>query len=247
MVGVAADAAHQGRLTPDANPRDVYFPHVQVPLPWVNLVVRVEIEPTVLTDSVREVVRRLDSDLALYNISTVEEVVATETLPVRFASVLSGLFATAAVLLATLGVYSVLAFGVAQRTNEFGIRIAMGARPADVFRLVLGQGARLSLAGLVAGVFGALALTRYLGSLLFEISPMDPLTYGASATLLMAVALVACVVSRPSCHAGGRDGVLAPRVADSIASGLEAPTRSTLPGARWQTIHSLRFHPMGVR
>ena len=112
----------------------------------------------------------------------------------RFSTLLLGAFACVALLLATLGTYGVVAHSVARRTQEIGIRMALGARPVDVLRMVLGQGARLALLGAALGVVCALALTRLMGSLLFDVSPTDPLTFLVTALALPAVAVFATFI-----------------------------------------------------
>jgi putative ABC transport system permease protein len=112
----------------------------------------------------------------------------------RFTMQLLALFAATALVLSAIGIYGVMAYFVTQRTHEIGIRMALGASPRDVLAMVLGQGARLAAAGVVAGIVGAFALTRAIGTLLFGVSPRDPLTFATLSMVLTAVALVACYV-----------------------------------------------------
>jgi len=114
--------------------------------------------------------------------------------PRRFSTVLLGVFAIFALVLAAVGIYGVMSYVVSLRINEIGIRMALGAQPRDIWRLIVGGGARLALAGIAIGLAGALALTRLLSSLLFEVRASDPITFGAVALLLAAVALLACYV-----------------------------------------------------
>jgi ABC-type antimicrobial peptide transport system permease subunit len=126
--------------------------------------------------------------------STMDQVIATSTGQRRLALVLFGGFAMAALLLSVAGIYGVLAGNVAERTREIGLRAALGATPARILRLVVGQGSRLALVGLGLGVFGALALTKSLQAMLFGIGPHDPVTLVAATVLLLATTLVACLV-----------------------------------------------------
>jgi putative ABC transport system permease protein len=112
----------------------------------------------------------------------------------RFQTLLLGLFSGLALTLAAVGIYGVISYSVIQRTHEIGIRMSLGAQPGQVLRLVMGQGAKLALAGIAVGIAAALALTRLMRSLLFEVNPADPLTFAAIAALLVAVALAACYI-----------------------------------------------------
>ena len=114
--------------------------------------------------------------------------------PRRFSTILLGAFALLALILAAVGIYGVMSYVVSLRINEIGIRMALGAQPRDIWRLIVGSGARLALAGIAIGLAGALALTRLLSSLLFEVRATDPVTFAAVALLLAAVALLACYV-----------------------------------------------------
>jgi ABC-type antimicrobial peptide transport system permease subunit len=158
---------------------------------------------------VRAEVWTLDSDLPLENIRSLEQIRADSVAPERFQTLLLGLFATLAIILAATGIYGVLSYAVAQRTGEIGIRISMGAETADVLRLVVGQGLRLTLAGVAVGLVGAFLSTRMISSLLFDVSPSDPLTFGAVAGTLVLVALAACTI--PALRASRVDPVHALR------------------------------------
>ena len=123
-----------------------------------------------------------------------ENIVSEFVAPRRLTMLISGLFAALALLLAMVGLYGVISYSVAQRSHEFGIRMALGAAKGDILRLIIAQGFRLAFAGIIVGMAGALALTRVLSSLLFGITPNDPVTFGAVAILLVAVALLACYI-----------------------------------------------------
>jgi len=157
-----------------------------------TLVVRTAADPAALAPAVRAELRTLDSSVPVFNVRTFEEVVARTVAQPRFNAVLLGSFALLAILLAAVGIYGVLASHVAHRRHEFGVRLALGAQPADILRLVLRQGLRLTFIGLAAGLAGALAATRLVASLLFGVSPHDPLTFAGVASLLLGVALASC-------------------------------------------------------
>jgi putative ABC transport system permease protein len=170
----------------------VYVPHSQLALSLVTFVVRTDLEPTSLSTSVGAAVRALDPELPLAEVRTMEEVVESTLARPRAVSVLLTSFAVIALLLAGIGVYGVMAYSVSQRTQEIGVRMALGATSASVFRLVLGQALRLVGLGVVAGLVGAAASTRLLGSLLFQTEALDPLTFAATALMLLIVAAFAC-------------------------------------------------------
>jgi ABC-type antimicrobial peptide transport system permease subunit len=162
-----------------------------------------------LAPAVREAVRRLDPDLPVSALQTMAEVRGESIARPRFLAVLLVIFSAVALLLAAVGVYGVMSFTVAQRTHEMGIRVALGARPAEVFRMVVAQGMALALGGIALGLAGALALTRTLRALLYDVAPRDPLTLGLVSAALALVALVACWV--PARRATGADPLRALR------------------------------------
>jgi putative ABC transport system permease protein len=209
VVGVAADVKHQGQLFPNANPRDTYFSLHQYPSPNISLVVKTAGDPAAATASLRQAIREIDPTLVLYKIRTLEEVVANEAKPARFASVLSALFAVLALVLASLGTYGVLAFSVSRRSGEFGIRLALGAAPGHIFGMVLREGTLLAATGLALGVLASVGISRWLTSMLFGISPVDPVTYTAILAILTALVLLACFV--PARRATRVDPVVALR------------------------------------
>jgi putative ABC transport system permease protein len=145
-----------------------------------------------LAAAVRREAQAMDNAAPVFGVSTAEQTLGQTVAQPRFNLILLGLFAVVALLLAAVGVYGVLANAVRQRTHEMGVRLALGARPGAAFRLVIGQGMRLAGVGVGIGLGGAFALTRYLESLLYEVKPADPLTFGAIALSLALVALVAC-------------------------------------------------------
>ncbi len=137
--------------------------------------------------------RALDPDVPP-RFRTIEQVVATSVANRRFSLLLLSVFAGAALLLAVIGIYGVMSYVVTQRTQEMGVRLALGATPGAIARLVLGQGARLVVIGLALGIVGAVVLTRLMTSLLFEITPTDPVTYGGVALVLAVTAVAACQI-----------------------------------------------------
>ena len=143
-------------------------------------------------DVLRREVKAVDADLPVYAVRPFDEVLATSNATRRFVMLLVGLFGLAALLLAALGIYGVIAYAVSQQQREIGIRIALGARPGSVVRMVLADGLRLTLVGVACGVVGALATTRLLAGLLFGVGASDPVTFGAIVAVLALVALAAC-------------------------------------------------------
>jgi predicted permease len=199
IVGVVGDTRHLGLEEPPVPA--VYAPHRQKTwewMSWMTLLVRVDplggegADPVILADAVRAEVWALDGALPLLAVRTVEEIYADSLARRRFDTLLVSLFAAAALALGLVGLYGVMAFSVARRTREIGVRMALGARGGSVTGMVLAEGARLTAAGLIVGLAGALAATRLLSSLLFGIEPHDPATFAAVAALLVALALTAC-------------------------------------------------------
>jgi putative ABC transport system permease protein len=160
----------------------------------IILAVRSSADPLNLVEAVRGEVRALDKDLPLADAQTLETIAATAVAGRRFTLWLVGLFALAAMALAAIGIYSVLSYLVAQRTHEIGLRMALGAQLGDVLKLVVRQGMTLVLTGLAVGITAAIALTRLIKGLLFEVKATDPLAFAMAAALLALVALLACYI-----------------------------------------------------
>jgi putative ABC transport system permease protein len=175
----------------------------------MTLIVRTAGPPLSLASAVTREVHSLDPDQPVADIRTMEEVVNLSMAGARFNTTLLASFAGVAFLLAAVGIYGVISYDVSQRTNEIGIRMALGAQPADVRRMILGQGGRLAVYGIAAGLFGAAVLTRWMGTMLFGINPTDVWTYTTVSILLALVALGASYV--PSRRAMVPDPVIALR------------------------------------
>jgi putative ABC transport system permease protein len=160
----------------------------------MSLVVRASAEPINLVNAIRQEVWALDRNVPITSVRTMEQILATDTAQPRFNTILLGIFATVALVLAGVGIYGVLSYSVTQRTHEIGIRIALGARSRDVLHLVVRQGMRLVLLGVALGLVASFGLTRLMSKLLFGVGATDPLTFVGIALLLMSVALLACYI-----------------------------------------------------
>ena len=192
IVGVVGDAKYQG-LGVEAGPQ-TYVPHAQSPFPGMRIIVRTTVEPSTLISSVRAQIQSVDSEEGPTRLAPMTELLSQSVAQPRFNTFLIGLFAALAFVLAAIGIYGVINYDVTQRTNEIGVRMALGAQPRDVLRLILRKGLLLTLGGVAAGLAGAILLTRFLTGLLFEIKPSDPLTYATVAGLLALVAIAACLI-----------------------------------------------------
>jgi predicted permease len=193
IVGVVEDVKNAGLDKPAG--AELFLPERQFGASsQVYLVVRAAGDPKSLISAVRAAIRDIDPSLPIAQVRTMDEVLAGARSRPRFVTTLLGLFSGTALLLAAVGLYGVISYSVTRRMTEFGIRMAMGAKASDVLGLVLSQGLKLAAAGVLAGAIGALALTRFISTLLFGVSSFDPLTFCAMALLLGAVTIAACVI-----------------------------------------------------
>jgi predicted permease len=190
IVGVVADVRSL-ELNSEPTP-EIYTSYMQDPFAGMSYVVRSQIEPESLIPAVREAVRQVDKAQPVAEVRKMEQIVSEAAAQPRFNSLLLGIFASIALLLAAAGIYGVMSYSVTQRTHEIGVRMALGAQTRDVLRLVVGQCLRLTLVGLALGLVCAFALTRVMATLLYGVKPTDPWTYASGALLLSVVALLSC-------------------------------------------------------
>ena len=203
IVGVVGHVKQWG-LDADANSAieaQFDYPFMQLPeklMPLVAdavaVVLRTEGDPSAVMGAVRRAVERIDSREVIYNVQTMDEVVANSFAARRLSMMLLGVFAALALMLACVGIYGVVSYLVGQRSHEIGVRMSLGAQRSDVFRLVIGHGARMALIGVAIGVGAALALTRLMANQLFGVSAHDPVTFAGVAVLLIIVAVGACYI-----------------------------------------------------
>jgi putative ABC transport system permease protein len=192
IVGVVNDTKEAGLGAPTRP--EIYVPFSQRPRATMTLIAHTAAEPEQLAGAMRAAVQAVDPDQPVYRISTMAQFFSAEVAVPRATMFLMGTLAVAALILAAVGIYGVMAYGVTQHTHEIGIRTALGATQRDVLRLVVGQGMTLTLIGVVIGLAGAFALTRLMTSLLFGVSATDPATFAIIALLLTGVALFACYI-----------------------------------------------------
>ena len=191
VVGVAQDVKYEMNL---AVTPEFYVPHAQDSWPSMVLVARTKVEPAAMATPIREQVWAIDKDQPVFDVHTMREVRAISLTLYSFSSVMLGIFAGVALLLAAIGIYGVMSYTVTQRTQELGIRMALGARTMDVLKLVVRNGMFLALIGVAVGLAGAFALTRLLGSLLVGVTPTDAVTFSTVTLGLLFIALIACYI-----------------------------------------------------
>jgi putative ABC transport system permease protein len=193
IIGVVGDARQWGLDRP-ADP-EIYFSYAQLGFsPQTTLVIRTDLEPSSLSESVRGAISEVSSDAPVYGIKTMPQVMADSTAQRRFNTILMASFAGIALLLATIGLYGVISYSVAQRSQEIGIRMALGAQPVNVLRMVLWSGLKLALAGVALGLLTSVAIMRVMESLLYGVSSTDPLTLIGGSIFLTLIALLACYI-----------------------------------------------------
>jgi predicted permease len=192
IVGIVSDTKLYGLENPSRY--EVYVPYRQEPLNTMTLAVRSIADPYSISSEVRAAIAEIDKDQPVVQVETMKELLSQSVSTRHATLVLLEMFSALALVLASIGIYGVMAYSVAMRTHEIGIRMALGAQKRDVLRMVMGQGIRLSLAGVVIGVLAALALTRLLSTLLFSVSAIDPLIFIFVPVLLILVTLLACYI-----------------------------------------------------
>jgi predicted permease len=207
IVGVVADVRHEALDVPVRSM--IYWPNRQMGFSWMSIVVQTSVSPATLAAAVIDRIHAIDPGQPVSQVATMEQVVGESLGRRRFTMTLLALFAVLALSLAALGVYGVLATGVAQRLPELGIRLALGARPGRLVGAVVGDSAVLAAAGMAVGAVGSLALGRLIEGLLYQVRPTDLVTFGAVAALLAAVALLASWL--PARRASRVDPVIALR------------------------------------
>jgi putative ABC transport system permease protein len=195
IIGVVGDIKETA-LAQEPNPA-VYWPHPREPYPFMNFVIRAAIDPTTLAAAAAREIHALDPDQPVSDIRTLDQVVAKSIARPRFNALLLAIFAGIALLLASVGIYGVMNYSATQRTQEIGIRMALGAKPCDILRLVVGHGMKLTFAGIALGVIASLALTRIMSNLLFGITATDlPTFLGVSAVLTFVAFLANYIPAR---------------------------------------------------
>jgi putative ABC transport system permease protein len=195
IVGVVADVRQMGLDEPVK--AEMYFPYQQANKVWNrprDLVIRTNSDTSGLVSAVRQIIREVDPDQPVSNVATMAEVLGTEAAQRRMGMIMLVGFASLALLLASLGIYGVLAYFVTQHTNEIGVRQALGATPRNILFLVLRKGMGLTFVGVAIGLAAAFALTRLMSSLLFGVTAADPLTFATVPLVLVGVALLACYI-----------------------------------------------------
>ena len=206
VIGVAGDV--RNTALNHESPM-LYYPMSFRVWPLMDVVVRTEGAPQALLPAIRQKVHEIDADLALANTRTMDEWVANSAAQPRLNAFLLGAFSAVALLIAAIGIYGVLAYSVTQRTREIGLRMALGAQPGGVLRLIVGEGMQIALIGVCAGLLGGVALARAVASLVYGVPVRDPATFVSVAVLLSGVALVACAI--PALRAARVDPMVALR------------------------------------
>jgi len=192
IVGIVRDTRHEAL---SAEPySQMYAVHAQAPRRSLALVVRTSGDPMSLVSAIRSRIADMDGDLPLSNMRTMDQILSESIQRPRFNMLLITIFAVVAMVLASVGIYGVISYSVSQRTHEIGVRIALGARPRDIFKMVVGQGLKLAITGVGAGLVAAFALTRVMVSLLYGVQATDPLTFAAISAVLTGIVIMASYI-----------------------------------------------------
>jgi putative ABC transport system permease protein len=207
IVGVVGNVKVSG--LGDEDTPEIYVPYPQSPWPGMFLAVHTATDPSPMLNAIKTAIHEVDKDVPVADPKTMEQIMAESVAEPRFRTQLLGAFALVALALASVGIYGVMSYSVSQRTTEIGIRLALGAQRQDVLKLVVRQGMVLALLGVAVGLAAAIAFTRVMGSLLFEITPTDPVTFIMVSVLLTIVALAACFI--PALRASRVDPIVALR------------------------------------
>jgi putative ABC transport system permease protein len=207
IVGVVRNVKHRSQKH-DYDP-ELYVPHAQLPMWGMALVVRTEGDPKAVARALQAEATSIDKDIPVYRLKTMDQYLGTAMAKPRFNALLLGMFGVLALLLTAIGLYGVIAYSVAQRTQEIGIRVALGAQSTDVMKMVVRQGMVLTLAGLAVGIASAFYLTRLLSAMLYGISATDKGTFVSTALILLGVALAASFI--PARRAARVDPIIALR------------------------------------
>jgi predicted permease len=189
IVGVVGDVRHEGLA--EAPQPEVYVAHAKSPGRGMTVVLRTAADPTQVVAAAQQELRALDAEQPLFNVRTMDRVVREAVAPQKVATGMMGVFALIALALAAIGIYAVMSYSVTQRTHEIGVRMALGAEPRDILRLVVRQGMILTFTGLSLGLGASLLLTRGMSKVLYGVSATDPLTFGGISLLLAGVAFAA--------------------------------------------------------
>ena len=205
-MGVVSSIKHQG-LDDPVRKETLYFPYAQRAVEGMTVTARTSLPAASAIPLIRQTVLAIDKDLPIYDVRTLDGRIEESLLNRRTPMLLLALFSGMALLLAALGIYGVLAFNVGQRTQEIGIRMALGATARNVLGLILNQGLRLVGLGVVVGILGFVAIGRFLKSMLFELTPLDPLAMIAASLVLSVIAILACMIP------AGRAARVSPMVA----------------------------------
>jgi putative ABC transport system permease protein len=192
IIGVVGDARVRGAR--ERTVVETFVPYWQLTEPGMIAILKARSDPTTLTNPLRQAIASVDRNVPVSGIGTLSDIVRESIGQPRFFALLAGAFAVLALVLAGIGIYGVMAYAVAQRTTEIGVRVALGATPVEVFKLIVGDGLKLTSIGVLLGVAGSMLVAKGLTTLLFGVTPWDPSTLAATAGILLTVAAAACFV-----------------------------------------------------